>query len=45
MKKQNYKSILKSLSFWKDKTDEDCIQMATSENAIDAEQALINLLN
>lgn len=37
--------FLKHLFFWHNKTDEECIEMATSEyGGIDAEQALLNML-
>ena len=36
--------LLKHLTFWHNKTDDECIQMATSETGVDTEQALINML-
>jgi hypothetical protein len=36
--------LLKHLTFWHNKTDDECIQMATGENGVDAEQALINMI-
>jgi hypothetical protein len=36
--------LLKHLSFWYNKTDEECVEMATNENGVDAEQALTNML-
>lgn len=36
--------LLKHLSFWHNKTDDECIEMATGEYGVDAEQALINIL-
>ena len=36
--------LLKHLTFWHNKTDDECIEMATGENGIDAEQALNNIL-
>jgi hypothetical protein len=36
--------LLKHLSFWHNKTDDECIAMATSETGVDAEQALINMI-
>ena len=37
--------FLKHLSFWHNKTDEECVEMTTSEcGGIDAEQALLNML-
>lgn len=38
------KTLLEHLSFWHNKTDEECIQMATNEFGVDAEQALLNML-
>jgi hypothetical protein len=36
--------LLKHLSFWHNKTDNECIELATNENGLDAEQALTNML-
>jgi hypothetical protein len=36
--------LLKHLSFWHNKTDDECIELATNENGLDAEQALLNIL-
>jgi hypothetical protein len=36
--------LLKHLSFWHNKTDDECIKMATNENGLDAEQALTNMI-
>lgn len=36
--------FVKHLMFWSNKTDDECIEMATSENGVDAEQALMNIL-
>ena len=36
--------FLKHLSFWHNKTDDECIELATNENGVDAEQALMNML-
>ena len=36
--------LLKHLSFWHNKTDDECIEMATGELGVDAEQALLNIL-
>jgi hypothetical protein len=36
--------LLKHLSFWHNKTDDECIALATNENGLDAEQALLNML-
>jgi len=40
----NQSDLLKHLSYWHNKTDDECIQMATNENGVDAEQALMNIL-
>jgi hypothetical protein len=36
--------LFKHLTFWHNKTDDECIEMATGEYGIDAEQALNNIL-
>jgi hypothetical protein len=36
--------LLKHLTFWHNKTDDECIEMATSETGVDAEQALMNMV-
>jgi len=36
--------LLKHLSFWHNKTDDECIEMAMGEYGVDAEQALMNML-
>lgn len=36
--------LLKHMMFWGEKTDEDCVKMATNEGELNAEQALINML-
>lgn len=36
--------LLKHLSFWHNKTDDECIEMATGEYGVDAERALINMI-
>jgi hypothetical protein len=36
--------LLKHMLFWGEKTDDDCIEMATSEGKLDAQQALINIV-
>jgi hypothetical protein len=36
--------LLKHLSFWHNKTDDECIELASNENGVDAEQALMNML-
>ena len=41
----NYVSgLLEHLTFWHNKTDDECIQLATNEYGVDAEQALLNML-
>jgi hypothetical protein len=36
--------LLKHMMFWSEKTDDDCVEMATVEDKLDAEQALINMM-
>jgi hypothetical protein len=36
--------LLTHLSFWHNKTDDECIELATNENGLDAEQALTNMI-
>jgi hypothetical protein len=36
--------LLKHLSFWHNKSDEECIEMATNEYGLDAEEALMNII-
>jgi hypothetical protein len=36
--------LLKNMMFWSEKTDDDCVEMATVEGKLDAEQALINMM-
>jgi len=36
--------LLKHLSFWHKKTDEECIELAQNENGVDPEKALLNML-
>jgi hypothetical protein len=38
------KDLLKHLTFWHNKTDDECIEMATNENGVDAERALTNMV-
>jgi hypothetical protein len=40
----DFKGFLEHLSFWHNKTDDECIELVTNENGIDAEQALNNML-
>ena len=36
--------LLQNMMFWSEKTDDDCIEMATTNGKLDAEQALINMI-
>jgi hypothetical protein len=36
--------LLKHMMFWGEKTDDECIALATTEGKLDAEQALINIV-
>lgn len=36
--------LLKHMMFWGEKTDDDCIEMATVEGKLDTEQALTNMI-
>jgi hypothetical protein len=36
--------LLKNMMFWAEKTDDDCIEMATTDGKLDSEQALINMI-
>jgi hypothetical protein len=36
--------LLKNMMFWGEKTDDDCIEMATTNGKLDAEQALMNMV-
>ena len=40
----NLSKWLKHLSFWHNKSDDECIELATNEYGVDAEQALLNML-
>jgi len=42
--KINEKDLLKHMMFWSEKTDDDCIEMATTNGKLDAEQALMNMI-
>ena len=42
--KSNDDTFLKHLTFWTNKTDEECIEMATNENVLNVEQALSNMV-
>ena len=37
-------AFLKYLTFWHNKTDDECIALASNEHGVDAEQALLNML-
>jgi hypothetical protein len=37
------KGFLEHLSFWHNKSDDECITLATNEYGVDAEQALMNI--
>jgi hypothetical protein len=36
--------LLKHLTFWHNKTDDECIELATNEFGLDAQEALMNML-
>jgi hypothetical protein len=36
--------LLQNMLFWSEKTDGDCIEMATTDGKLDAEQALTNMI-
>jgi len=36
--------LLKHLSFWHNKTDDECVELATNDYGLDAEQAMMNML-
>jgi hypothetical protein len=36
--------LLKHMMFWGEKTDDECIALATTEGKLDAEQALSNII-
>lgn len=44
MKHLEVNDLLKHLTFWNKKTDDECIEMVTSETGVDSEQALKNIL-
>lgn len=37
------KKLMEMSSLWHNKTDEECIKLATDENGLDAEEALLNM--
>jgi hypothetical protein len=36
--------LLKYMMFWGEKTDDECVKMATIDGKLDAEQALTNMI-
>ena len=40
----NSSDLLKHMMFWGEKTDDDCVEMATTDGYLDAEQALLNII-
>ena len=36
--------LLQNMMFWSEKTDDDCIEMATTDGKLDAERALTNMI-
>lgn len=40
----DYNHFLNNLSFWYNKTDDECIELATGEYGVDCQQALLNIL-
>lgn len=36
--------LTKHLTFWNNKTDDECIELATNENGVDSERALSNIM-
>ena len=38
------RTYLEHLSYWHNKTDDECIELATNEYGLDTEQALMNML-
>ena len=42
--KINSSDLLKHLSFWYNKSDDECIKLASNDKGVDAEQALLNML-
>jgi hypothetical protein len=36
--------LLKHMMFWSEKTDDDCVEMATVEGKLDAKKALIKMM-
>ena len=44
IKKIDGNDLLKHMMFWAEKTDDDCIEIATTNGELDSEQALINMI-
>jgi hypothetical protein len=42
--KINQEDLINYLSFWHNKSDDECLTLATNKEGLDAEQALTNLL-
>jgi hypothetical protein len=42
--KINGGDFLKYLTFWYNKTDDECVELATTNGNVDAEQAMLNML-
>ena len=40
----NLSKLLEHLSFWHNKSDDECIELATDEYGVNAEEALKNIL-
>lgn len=40
----NLSDLLKHLSFWHNKTDDECVKLASNEYGVDVEEALLNML-
>ena len=40
----NLSKMLKHLSFWHNKSDDECIELATNEYGVNVEEALKNIL-
>ena len=44
IKKIDGNVLLKNMMFWAEKTDDDCVELATTDGVLDSEQALINMM-
>ena len=42
--KINVNDLLKHMMLWSEKTDDECVEMATTKGKLDAEQALSNMI-